>query len=202
MAFGDSLTAGEVTAPMTASSGVHKLVIVPTAAYPSVLLGQLQASYVSQSSLVSVSNQGRAGETVFDGALRFGDAFDSTRPEVVLIQEGVNGLGVAGPDASTALIRQMVQRAKNGSARVFVGSMIPTLPNRQRSQNVAQLVAYNDALRAMSILEGVTYVDLYDGMLAQADQLIGIDGLHPTEAGYRRVAEIFFSAIRSELERR
>jgi lysophospholipase L1-like esterase len=30
--------------------------------------------------------------------------------------------------------------------------------------------------------------------------LIGSDGLHPTEAGYRRIAELFFAAIRTALQ--
>ena len=37
-------------------------------------------------------------------------------------------------------------------------------------------------------------------MLAEAATLIGSDGLHPTEAGYRRIADLFFAAIRAELE--
>ena len=42
----------------------------------------------------------------------------------------------------------------------------------------------------MSQQEGVTYVDLYNPMLAEAATLIGSDGLHPTEAGYRRIADV------------
>lgn len=191
-----------MTAPVAAADRAIRLVVVPSASYPTVLQGQLQASYPQQASEISVSNQGRGGETVFDGALRFEGVFEASQAQVVLVQEGVNGLAFAGAEASAALIRQMVQRATNGGARVFVGSMLPTLPNRQRSQNPALLVAYNDALRAMCTLERVTYVDLYNGILAQAEQLIGIDGLHPTEAGYRRIAELFFTAIKSELEER
>ena len=52
----------------------------------------------------------------------------------------------------------------------------------------------------MCTLEGVTYVDLYGGMLPEAEQLIGIDGLHPTEAGYRRIADLFFAAIQRDLQ--
>jgi lysophospholipase L1-like esterase len=37
-------------------------------------------------------------------------------------------------------------------------------------------------------------------MLPDAATLIGSDGLHPTEAGYRRIAELFFAAIRADLE--
>jgi lysophospholipase L1-like esterase len=167
-----------------------------------VLVSDLQASYRSQAGAITMSNQGRAAETLFDGVTRFSDVFTSTRPEAVLLQEGVNGLGLAGPDGSTALMRSMVQFAKNGNARVFVGSMVPTLPNRQRSQNAVQLEAYNDVLKVMCTQEGVTYVDLYNGILPQADQLIGVDGLHPNEAGYRRIAELFFRAIQNELEER
>ena len=93
----------------------------------------------------------------------------------------------------------MVQVAKNGNARVFVGSMVPTLANRQRSQNASQLEAYDDVLKVMCTQEGVTYVDLYNGLMPQADQLIGVDGLHPNESGYRRIAELFFNAIKNEL---
>jgi lysophospholipase L1-like esterase len=202
LAFGDSLTSGEVTAPATSISGIGKLVVVPSAAYPTVLQTELQSAYPSQASLIAVNNQGKAGETIFDGVVRFNDVFNSTQPEVVLLQEGVNGLGFGGADGSTALMRSMVRVAKNGNARVFVGSMVPTLANRQRSQNASQLEAYDDVLRVMCAQEGVTYVDLYNGMLPQADQLIGVDGLHPNESGYRRIAELFFAAIKSELEER
>ena len=52
----------------------------------------------------------------------------------------------------------------------------------------------------MSIEEGATFVDLYNAMLPEAATLIGSDGLHPTEAGYRRIADLFFAAIRAQLE--
>lgn len=200
MAFGDSLTSGEVTAPI--ATGIIKLVVVPAAAYPTVLQSQLQSSYPSQAGAIDVNNQGKGAETIFDGVLRFSDVFAASRPEVVLLQEGVNGLGFAGADGSTALMRSMVQVAKNGNARVFVGSMVPTIANRQRSQNAAQLEAYNDVLKVMCTQEGVTYVDLYNGIMPQLDQLIGVDGLHPNESGYRRIAELFFNAIKTELEQR
>jgi len=208
LAFGDSLTSGEITAPLTASDQIDasdrisKLIVVPSASYPAVLVSDLQASYRSQASAITVNNQGKAAESIFNGVLRFGDVFASTRPEAVLLQEGLNDLGAAGPDVATGLMRVMVQAAKNGNARVFVGSMVPTLPNRQRSQNAAQLEAYNDVLKVMCTQEGVTYVDLYNGIMPQADQLIGVDGLHPNEAGYRRIAELFFRAIQNELEER
>jgi len=44
------------------------------------------------------------------------------------------------------------------------------------------------------------FVDLYNALLPGLTNYIGADGLHPTEAGYRRMAEEFFVAIRATLE--
>ena len=147
-------------------------------------------------------NSGEPSERILDGNQRFPGVFDASRPEVVLLMEGANGLPQVGPDISTGVMRIMVQTAKNGGARVFVGSMIPQVAGRPRATTpVSELLAYNNVLQIMSTQEGVTYVDLYNPMLADAATLIGSDGLHPTEAGYRRIADFFFAAIRERLKR-
>jgi lysophospholipase L1-like esterase len=198
LAFGDSLTTGEVTNPVGLS--ITKLVVVPSAAYPSVLHNQLQARYPPQASDITMVNAGVGGETVVSAVLRFDGLLDEHRPEVVLLMLGVNQLGAIGPDVSAALIRSMIQTAKARSLGVFIGSMLPTVAGRQRSQNVPLLEAYNARLREVCTLEGVPFVDLYGTLLPEALEIIGIDGLHPTEAGYRRIADVFFSAIRAALE--
>jgi lysophospholipase L1-like esterase len=204
LAFGDSFTAGEVTSPTAASPTlISKLVLVPAASYPSQLQAQLRTTYASQSAEIVVTNGGEPSERILDGAQRFPGVFDLYRPEVVLVQEGANGLAQVGPDISTGVMRTMVQKAKQGSARVFVGSMIPQVAGRPRGTTpVSELLAYNNTLQIMSTQESVTYVDLYNPMFADAATLIGSDGLHPTEAGYRRIADLFFAAIKNELEQR
>lgn len=202
LAFGDSFTAGEVTNPIALSpSGVHKLVVVPAASYPTLLQSQLRATYASQSASITVQNSGEPSERILDGNARFPGVFDAARPEVVLLMEGANGLPQVGPDISTGVMRIMVQHAKNGGARVFVGSMIPQVAGRPRATTpVFETLAYNNTLQIMSTQEGITYVDLYNPMLPDAATLIGSDGLHPTEAGYRRIADLFFTAIRTALQ--
>jgi len=201
MAFGDSFTAGEVTNPASNSGSIAKLIVVPTASYPAVLQSRLRATYTEQAVLISVNNAGEPSERILDGAQRFPGVYDSLRPDVVLIMEGVNGLPLVGPDISTGVMRIMVQHAKAGNSRVFVGSMIPQVAGRPRGNTpVSELQAYNTTLQLMSQQEGVVFVDLYNQMLPDAATLIGSDGLHPTESGYRRIAELFFNAIRSELE--
>ena len=201
LAFGDSFTAGEVTSPVGSTSLIDKLVVVPAASYPSILKGQLASAYPSQSSAIAINNAGVPGEQILEGMARFDATFAASGANVVLIQEGANGLRLVGPDTSTGVMRIMVQSAKTGGARVFVGSMIPTVPGRPRaSVTPEELVAYNDRLQLMSQQESVTYVDLYGAMLADAATLIGSDGLHPTEAGYKKMADTFQAAIKAQLE--
>ncbi|MEO7134849.1 MAG: SGNH/GDSL hydrolase family protein [Vicinamibacterales bacterium] len=204
MAFGDSFTAGEVTNPIAQVPGsVHGLIVLPAASYPVLLQGQLQAAYPSQASSMSVVNAGESGERILDGVQRFPSAFDANRPEVVLLMEGANGLPGVGPDISASLMRIMVLGARNGRARVFVGSMIPQVAGRPRATTAEfELLNYNRTLQQMSIEEGATFVDLYNAMRPEAGTLIGSDGVHPTEVGYRRIAELFFAAIKSALEER
>ena len=202
MAFGDSFTAGEVTNPTTfAPGGIGKLVLVPAASYPSVLQIRLQATYTNQASLISVTNVGEPSERILDGLQRFPGVYDSIRPDAVLLMEGVNGLPLVGPDISTGVMRLMVQHAKAGNSKVFVGSMIPQIPGRPRGNTpVNELINYNNTLQLMSQQEGVVFVDLYNPMLPDAASLIGSDGLHPNEVGYRFIAQLFLEAIRRELE--
>jgi len=202
LAFGDSFTAGEVTAPVSGglASPYFKMVVVPTASYPSQLLSLMQARYATQAAALSVTNAGRPGETVQEGAARFPDVLASSQADVVLVMEGVNGLSFVGPDLSAEFMRTMVQAGKARGARMFVGSMAPTIPGRQRSQNPSDLVAYNAKLQQMAIAEEAVYVDLYNALSADVNTVIGVDGLHPTEAGYKRIADLFFAAIQANLE--
>lgn len=198
LAFGDSITAGEVTAPV--SSGISKMILVPTASYPSNLLSQLSTRYPGQVASLRMVNAGVPAESVVNGAARFPKVLTADLPDVVLIMEGVNGISTIGPEVSTEHVRSMVETAKGWGVRVFVGSMVPTIPGRQRSQVAADLEAYNARLRRMAGEEGATFVDLYTPLVPEVLSVIGIDGLHPTEAGYRRLAQIYFDAIRTSLE--
>ena len=83
MAFGDSLTEGVVSAPLT-----QTLVTIPYA-YPARLADQLRARYYDQPQIV-VFNEGVAGEMAADGRTRLPDAIKADTPEVLLLMEGAN----------------------------------------------------------------------------------------------------------------
>jgi lysophospholipase L1-like esterase len=46
----------------------------------------------------------------------------------------------------------------------------------------------------------VIIVDLFNGLGGVPDGNIGADGLHPTPAGYDRIAQIWFEAIQKQYE--
>lgn len=188
MAFGDSITVGEIPDPTTP--------------YPIILQTELRSRYLPQASDIFVINAGNGGERLLDGVLRFENAFATHRPEVVLLMEGVNDLLSLGPDISTTLLQFMAQHAMSRNARVFLGSMLPTRPGGRLSQPVPNLLLFNSRMEAMARQQGLVYVDLYNTLLPEAASIISDDGLHPTVLGYRRIADVFFDAIRANLETR
>jgi lysophospholipase L1-like esterase len=58
----------------------------------------------------------------------------------------------------------------------------------------------NAGIRQVALSEHATLVDLYAGLGGSPDPYIDSDGLHPTEMGYQKIAQIFFDAIRANLE--
>ena len=56
------------------------------------------------------------------------------------------------------------------------------------------MAPYNDRLRAVALAKGAEFVDIAAGF--QGDlSLLGSDGLHPTDAGYERIAQTFYDRI-------
>lgn len=205
LAFGDSITAGEVTFPgSTASVPVSgKQVVVPSAAYPTVLERLLRAKYQFQADQITVNNAGVGGEKAIDARNRFFAALNSQRPDVVLILSGHNDIprGEDGAASSAANeVRIMAQGAKLQGARVFIATPVPGRPGGNRTIDPFLLRDYADRMRAVASQEGAVLVDLYAAMIPEVFRYIGVDGLHPNEAGYTRIAELFFEAIQRELE--
>jgi lysophospholipase L1-like esterase len=207
MAFGDSITAGEVTFPGS-TAGVPtsgKQVLVPSAAYPTVLERLLRARYQFQADQITVGNHGVGGEKAIDSRNRFFSILNSLRPDAVLILSGHNDIprGEDGAASSAANeVRIMAQGAKLQGARVFIGTPVPGRPGGNKTIDPILLLDYANRMRAIASQEGAALVDLHALMLPDVFRYIGVDGLHPNEAGYTRIAELFYEAIQRELELR
>jgi lysophospholipase L1-like esterase len=208
MAFGDSITQGEVTSPIggsliTGAGTATKQIIVPAAAYPSVLDRTLKGRYATQASQIFVSNQGRAGEKAIDARNRYYAALSFDRPDAVMLMTGYNDIP-SGADgaASTAAseMRLMAQEARLRGMRVFIATLAP--PNFRGSKAISQFLVddFNNRVKVIATAEGATLVDVYAGLLPDVQRYIGLDGLHPTEAGYSKIADLFFQAIQNAFE--
>ena len=84
--------------------------------------------------------------------------------------------------------------------RVFIATLTPGKPGSRQIPDLF-INNYNDRLRQIVRGEGAVLVDLFGALSSDVNAYIGVDGLHPNEAGYRKMAETFFAAIRSDLER-
>lgn len=204
LAFGDSITAGEVTAPVSGlgSGGISKLVVVPSASYPTVLLNTLRGRYSAQASAMEVFNYGLGGEKVINSRGRFFSALNATLPDALLLMEGANDIPAGEDGAASGAAQEIsvwVAEAKARGIRVFLATPTPGKPGFRQIQPVL-LVDYAGRMRRIAEVQGVTLVDLYNLMLPDANRYIGIDGLHPNEQGYARIADLFFQAIQSALE--
>ena len=207
LAFGDSITQGEVTSPVAGitAQGFPNFIlrIVPSASYPTVLQSLMAARYTAQTSNISVINEGLAGEKALgaDTQPRFAQAMSSHRPDVVLLMHGYNDIENPGVlSAAANAIAVMAAEARNRGARVFIANLAPSRTTGSNARPSSSVTGFNDRLLPVIRGEGATLVDVYGALLPAVNTYIGVDGLHPNEAGYRKIAETFLAAIQANLE--
>ncbi len=78
--------------------------------------------------------------------------------------------------------------------------MPPQRPGASRAFAPTLIAPTDDLIRALAVAEGAVLVDVYRDFNGQVDLLLGDDGLHPSAAGYQRMAGSFFTAISASLE--
>jgi lysophospholipase L1-like esterase len=208
LAFGDSTTSGEVTVPTSFATrqegGPHfSLIVVPEASYPAKLQDALRRRYLTQAGILTVANAGQPGEWAQDGARRLPGVLANARPEVVILLEGINDIGTQldlGVTRALGAVNSMAQEARNRRIRVILSTLPPSRATGTHAVATRLITDFNARLRSIATGEGAILVDLYEGMATDISRYIGVDGLHPTEAGYQRIAELMFLKITQELE--
>jgi lysophospholipase L1-like esterase len=199
MAFGDSLTWGEVA--QAVSPGLH--VYDPANSYPTFLQAMLKDAYSAQAADIIVWNEGAQGLSATKDEDRFVESLNARRPDAVLLLEGSNDVnsGTIPPSAIAQSLRANVSRAKRmGVATVFLATLPPEVSGRPRALNPDGIFDANYEIKDAAQREGAILVDLYEAMYPQRELLIGDDGLHATSAGYKFMASTFLAAIRANLQ--
>jgi lysophospholipase L1-like esterase len=193
MAFGNSITEGKTP------SGADL-----TDNYPEDLRTMLAARYPAQS--ITMLTKALGGELAINGVDRLRHELDAVHPQVVLLEEGINDLN--GDPASIPpmidALRAMVRMSKDQGVSVFLATLPPVraggTPKARGDAALPLLPEANAQIRQVAQSEHATLVDLYTGFGSSPDPYIDSDGLHPTEMGYQKMAQIFFDAIQANLE--
>jgi lysophospholipase L1-like esterase len=192
LAFGDSLTGG-TTSPAITTMGAG----LPSS-YPFKLQALLAARYRDQT--IEMFNEGKGGEAAEDGVLRFPGVLQADAPEVVILLHGVNDVSFYGAKSIPRVagyIQSMARDARQRGADVLICTEPPQRAGGSRAADPALISAYNRALRDVAVAEGAQLVD-FETMVDLS--LIGADGLHPTEDGYVRMAQILFDRLRQRYD--
>jgi lysophospholipase L1-like esterase len=203
LAFGDSMTAGEVVSEGSISM-FRPLIVDPGKAYPADLSAELTARYTTQS--ITVTNQGWSAEKAVEAVAtaRLSGLLASRHYDAVLLMEGANDLldedSIKMLQAANAM-QTMVRDAKSRGLRVLLATLPPADPSGFRGRKVVGLVSpYNGALANVAASENIPLVDVHQAFGSNFSGLIDSDGLHPTPAGYQKIADTFFAAIKQNLE--
>jgi lysophospholipase L1-like esterase len=158
----------------------------------------LSARYSDQR--IVVENEGKPNEAAADAIRRLPVVLSTAAPEVVILLHGVNDvtfLGLSGVSRVAGYLNTMARDARQSGARVILCTLPPHRVGGFRAADPNVIARYNQAVRDIARGEGAWLVDFErDVELAS----IGADGLHPTEAGYTRMAQLLYETVRVRLE--
>jgi lysophospholipase L1-like esterase len=130
------------------------------------------------------------------------------RPTVVSVWLAVNDLNATIEPASFAdALAQIVDGlVGKTNAAIFVGNVpdlraVPVYASADKARLLAGIQAYNDAIAAIAARHPgrVTVVDLFTGSAALVSTAtVSQDGFHPSDDGYRLIADRFASTMRAK----
>ena len=176
--LGDSLTAGYGVAEADA--------------FPALVADGLQRAGHD----VDVLNAGVSGDTSAGGVSRI-DWVLRARPDVLVLELGGNDALRGQPLENTERnLRIIVERPREAGARVIIlGMDVPTNYGPDYGGRFSAMYA-----RIAEDLN-VTYVPGFIREVGLNRSLMQLDGIHPTAAGHRRLAELLLPHLESLIER-
>ena len=152
----------------------------------------------------SVLNRGISGQTTPQMLLRFRADVIDLQPAAVVILAGTNDVagntGPASEDMIAGNIASMVELAQVHGIKVVLCAVLPA--NRfywnPQIKPADTIVALNERLRDYARRQRLVYVDYYTPMVDENKGLkrtYSEDGVHPNEAGYKRMIELVTQGI-------
>lgn len=190
VALGDSLTAGYRT--------LDPYALDPRVPYPAQLMTLINDRLKGQTQAF-VINAGINGDDTDRMLWRFRQTVTTEKPEIVVIWGGINDLGAAKDQEEVMEnLTKLYDLCRETGATPVACTLTPT---RLTSTKIRRL---NELIRAYASEKGLVLVDLFYGLVdveGNLRQEYSDDGVHLTQAGYRRIAEIVLGAIVPLIER-
>jgi lysophospholipase L1-like esterase len=210
MAFGDSITKGEINDDTGSACDPGPAVLVPPSqhaiqedlAYPAVVLNLLKVRYTDQT--FDMKNEGLPLQTATGDVQRFAAVVQSDHPQAVLLLQGILDLGTTTdpiPAMIGGLDSDIVNARANGVSAIFLSTLLPLAPGFRACGFSNDLVRQaNDQIRQLADREHVSLVDSYAALAPRITELMGSDGLHPNIQGQEVIGETFFGVIKQTLD--
>jgi lysophospholipase L1-like esterase len=147
------------------------------------------------------------------GGLQTHQALEQVLPVAVDLQPAVVTVWLAVTDFAAGVPLESYRAdldtllsalARETASRIYVANIpdltvLPAFRAQPPDLLRAELIRWNEAIAASVAANGAVLVDLFGGWaeLRSRPDYISRDGLHPSTAGHRRIAELFWSAMRS-----
>ena len=179
-AFGDSITAGWVVYARDGNGCVGCGGYEPA----------LQSLLKSAGREAVVKNWGKGSETTDHGASRIDDVIAHDKPRYMLLMEGTNDLLYLSPDTVRKNMAYMVDLSLARGVTPILGTITP---DSRKDKPISQT---NALLRELATQKQIALADHYTAVKDNWSSLTA-DGLHPNSAGYAKMAEVWFDAMKT-----
>lgn len=166
-------------------------------------VARLGAKLPSGSRVVNLGISGATAEQALQQELPV--AADAA-PTLAAVWLGVNDIEQNVPlDSFSSNLSSVLSGLRQTGAKLFIANLpdlrlLPAFNSRDPAALDAEVRGWNAAIGRIAHEQGATLVDLYTawGDVKDAKEraaLVSADGLHPTTAGYSRLAELFWQTI-------
>jgi len=178
-AFGDSITAGWVGYTKDGNGCVGCGGYEPT----------LQTLLKGSGRDAVVKNWGKGGESTSSGASRIPKVLSLDNPRYVLLMEGTNDLLFLSPDTVRRNMAYMVDVSLSRGVVPILGTITPD------SRGGKPIAETNKELKKLAVEKDIALADHYNALKDNWSSLTA-DGLHPNSAGYQKMAQVWFDAMK------
>jgi len=205
MPLGDSLTLGAYAAGQNGTGGYRAPLWnrLAAAQYAVDFVGSVNGPAPAG---VDPNHEGHGGWRIDDITGQIDGWLADSKPDVILLIIGANDI-IQGYSVDTAQARMntLLDRifTDRPGVKLLVGNLIWAPQPNQYNYDLAKIQDFNSRLPAMvaarvALGRDISLVDMY-GLSGLGAANFGSDGVHPNDAGYQKMADVWYAALAPQL---